>query len=123
MDPGITIQEAAERTGLSAHTLRYYERIGLLEPPLRAAGGHRRYRERDVDWVIFLTRLRATGMPISGMLRYAELVREGPQTHPQRLALLEEHREAVADRIARLQRDLEVIDYKITSYQQMEKQA
>jgi DNA-binding transcriptional MerR regulator len=117
---GVTIHEAAEHTGLSAHTLRYYERIGLLDPPARAGSGHRRYTERDLDWLVFLTRLRATGMPISGMLRYAELVRQGPRTAPERLALLKEHREAVAAQMARLQGDLDVIDYKITSYEQME---
>jgi DNA-binding transcriptional MerR regulator len=116
MTGGITIQDAAERTGLSAYTLRYYERIGLLDAPARMPSGHRRYTERDVDWLVFLTRLRATGMPIAGMLRYAELVRSGPHTGPERLALLEAHRAEVAARIAGLTADLELIDYKITTY-------
>jgi DNA-binding transcriptional MerR regulator len=116
---GITIQQAAERTALSVHTLRYYERAGLLlEPPPRAGSGHRRYTERDVDWLVFLTRLRSTGMPIRAMRRYTDLVRRGSQTEPDRLALLREHRAAVAERIAQLSADLEVIDYKIASYQQ-----
>src|SRR4051812_41032793 len=74
----LTIAEAAERTGVSTHTLRYYERIGALrELPRRAPSGHRRYTERDVGWIVLLTCLRATGMPIATMLRYAELAREG----------------------------------------------
>jgi DNA-binding transcriptional MerR regulator len=123
MTSGLTIREAAQRSGLTAHTLRYYERIGLLEPPLRAGSGHRRYTQADLDRLVFLTRLRATGMPIGTMLRFAELVRRGPHTKPERLALLAEHRAAVAERIARLQADLGVIDHKIALYQEQESRA
>src|SRR3954452_8112909 len=96
----LTIAEAAERTGLSTHTLRYYERIGALrEPPERAASGHRRYTDRDLDWITLLTRLRATGMPIATMLRYAELAREGDATAAERKALLVAHRAEVVARL------------------------
>ena len=72
----LTIAEAAERTGLSPHTLRYYERDGLLLSGVgRSASGHRRYTEEDLGWIEMLTRLRATGMPIRDVRRYAELVR------------------------------------------------
>ena len=76
----LSIAEASEATGLSAHTLRYYERAGLLEPVDRNEGGHRRYRESDVEWVRFLTKLRATGMPIRDVRRYAELMKAGDGT-------------------------------------------
>lgn len=117
----VGIAEAAQRCGLSAHTLRYYERIGLIHPVGRGPDGHRRYTEHDLEWLILLTRLRCTGMSISDMCRYAELVRRGPETAGQRRELLVEHRTGVAARIAELQRDLEVIDYKIDMYSEMER--
>jgi DNA-binding transcriptional MerR regulator len=117
---GLTIA-AAGRTGVSPHTLRYYERIGALrEPPERATSGHRRYTERDLSWITLLTRLRATGMPIATMLRYAELARAGDSTAAERKALLMAHRAAVAARVDQLRQDLELIDYKIDSYEQLE---
>jgi DNA-binding transcriptional MerR regulator len=71
----LTIAEAAERTGLTRHTLRYYERDGLMLGVGRAGSGHRRYSERDLGWIELITKLRATGMPIREVRRYAELVR------------------------------------------------
>jgi DNA-binding transcriptional MerR regulator len=111
-----TIAEVAEQTGLSAHTLRYYERAGLLDPPERDWNGHRRYSERDVRMLRLLTRLRATGMPIAEMRRYAQLCRVGPSTFDERRELLEEHRRQVLGRIAELRDDLALIDYKIEVY-------
>src|SRR3954454_15693880 len=117
----LTIAEAAERTGVSVHTLRYYERIGALrEPPERAASGHRRYTERDISWITLLTRLRATGMPIATMLRYAELAREGNATAAERKALLLAHRDEVVARVAQLNQNLAMIDHKIESYEEIE---
>ncbi|MCO6006561.1 MerR family transcriptional regulator [Actinoallomurus purpureus] len=119
---GLTIAEAAERTGVSAHTLRYYERIGAFrEPPERDSSGHRRYTERDLSWITLLTRLRATGMPIATVLRYAELAREGNGTAADRKALLVAHRAQVAARIDELQEDLEIIDHKINVYEEIER--
>lgn len=118
----LTIAEAAERTGVSAHTLRYYERIGALrEPPERAPSGHRRYTERDVSWIVLLTCLRATGMPIATMLRYAELARQGTATAAQRKALLVAHRAEVVAHVERLQANLAMIDRKIESYDDLER--
>jgi DNA-binding transcriptional MerR regulator len=112
----MTIQEAAQRSGLSAHTLRYYERIGLIHSVSRNGSGHREYAEEDLQWLEFLTRLRTTGMPIADMCRYAELRRRGDDTADERRRLLELHRERVTARIAELTRDLDVIDYKIDLY-------
>ncbi|GAB3874315.1 MerR family transcriptional regulator [Dactylosporangium cerinum] len=111
-----TIAEVAEQTGLTAHTLRYYERAGLLDPPERDWNGHRRYSERDVSMLQLLTRLRATGMTIAEMRRYAELCRVGPATFDERRELLEEHRRQVKQKIAELQTDLALIEYKISVY-------
>ncbi len=117
-----TIAEAATRTGLSTHTLRYYERIGALrEPPERAPSGHRRYTERDLSWIALLTRLRATGMPIATMLRYAELARRGTATTAERKALLLAHRAEVASRVEQLHADLAMIDHKIEIYDEIER--
>lgn len=118
----LTIAEAAERTGVSTHTLRYYERIGALrEPPERAPSGHRRYTERDLSWITVLTRLRATGMPIATILRYAELAREGNATAAERKKLLRAHRTEVLARIEQLRDDLALIDYKIEVYDDIER--
>ncbi|QSF58556.1 MerR family transcriptional regulator [Nocardioides sp. zg-1228] len=86
---GLSIAEAAARSGLTAHTLRYYERDGLLLHAVeRAPSGHRRYTEEDLRWIEMVTRLRATGMPIRDVRRYAALVRAGDGTEAERLGLL-----------------------------------
>src|SRR6266545_8105947 len=90
---GMSIAEAARRTGVSVHTLRYYERAGLVITTVgRTAGGRRRYRQLDLDWIKVCTRLRATGMPIRTIRRYAELVSAGRGNEKERLGLLETHR-------------------------------
>ena len=115
---GLTIAEAARATGVSAHTLRYYERAGLINGVDRAASGHRRYDDADLAWIEVLQRLRATGMPIRWIRRYAELVREGEGNERDRLALLEEHRDAVRARLAEVQTHLAFIDQKIAMYEE-----
>jgi DNA-binding transcriptional MerR regulator len=114
----LTIAEAAEASGVSAHTLRYYEREGVLDPVTRAGNGHRRYGERELEWIRFLTKLRSTGMPIRQIRAYADLYRRGDGTHPDRLALLEAHRESVRAQLAETERALELIDRKIHYYRE-----
>jgi DNA-binding transcriptional MerR regulator len=117
-DPGVSIAEAARRTGVSVHTLRYYERAGLVVTPVdRTAGGRRRYRKLDLDWIKICTKLRATGMPIKGIRRYADLVCAGPGNEQERLALLEAHRADVTAKLAELTENLKLIDHKIDVYQ------
>ena len=114
---GVTIAEAARRTGVSVHTLRYYERAGLVVTTVgRTASGRRRYHQLDLDWIKVCTRLRATGMPIRAIRRYAELVSAGRGNEQDRLALLESHRADVLARIAELHENLELIDHKIDVY-------
>ncbi len=114
---GVTIAEAARRTGVTVHTLRYYERAGLVVTTVgRTSGGRRRYTQLDLDWINVCTRLRATGMPIREIRRYAELVGAGHGNEGERLALLEEHRAAVATQLSELQKNLELIDHKIGVY-------
>ena len=117
----LTIQEMTTRSGLSEHTLRYYERIGLLDPVGRAENGHRRYAPSDVERVGFLNRLRATGMSIRAMQAYTALARAGEGSAGERRSMLEAHREVVLAQIAALQEHLAVIDRKITRYQEQER--
>jgi DNA-binding transcriptional MerR regulator len=114
----LSIAEAAEISGLSAHTLRYYERAGLLEPVGRNGSGHRRYRAADLERITFLARLRATGMPIREVRRYAELMQAGEATNGERLALLEAHRSSVLAGLETTARNLELIEWKITFYKE-----
>lgn len=111
----LSIAEVAERTGITAHTLRYYERIGLLSVP-RDGAGRRVYTDQEVGRVVFITRLRLTAMPIRDTEAYFRLVAEGPGTEPERLALLERHRDEVEGRIRELRSALEAIEYKIAVY-------
>jgi len=115
----LTIQQVAEATGLTVHTLRYYERIGLIHPIGRAENSHRRYSDGDVGWLIFLTKLRATGMSIQQMTAYAALQREGDSTLEERLDMLKAHKQQVEAHVDELQTHLDVIRYKIGLYSDM----
>ena len=116
---GLTVSEAAAEVGLSAHTLRWYEQEGLVAPVGRDTAGRRRYTREDVGWLTLLTKLRRTGMPVREMRRYAELARQGDHTLPERLRLFEEHRQRVQTRMAELQQDLDIIEYKIELYRKL----
>ncbi|MEW2508762.1 MerR family transcriptional regulator [Streptomyces sp. NPDC046870] len=111
-----TISEVVAFAGLTAHTLRWYERIGLMPHVDRSHTGQRRYSNRDLDWLDFVTKLRLTGMPVADMVRYAELVREGDHTFAERRQLLESTRRDVLARIAELHDTLGVLDRKISFY-------
>ena len=118
---GLSISDAAAATGLSTHTLRYYEHAGLMLTPVdRASSTHRRYSPADVAWVQFLTRLRSTGMPISTMRAYTELVRVGESSVQERLDLLVRHRAAVLAQLDEITASLAAIEHKIAVYRQKE---
>ena len=113
----MSISDVAERTGLTTHTLRYYEREGLMLTPVgRASSTHRRYTEADVTWVTFLTKLRSTAMPIATMREYVVLARQGDDTQAERLELLLLHRMAVVRQLEEMTASLAAIDYKIDLY-------
>lgn len=118
-DNGLTIAAAARTSGLSVHTLRYYERAGLIDGVDRASSGHRRYSEADMAWVETIGCLRATGMPIARIRRYAELVRAGAGNERERLALLEEHRAAVRAQLREAQGHLAFVERKIANYEEI----
>ena len=115
-EPRYGIGEVAARTGLSQHTLRWYERIGLMAYVDRDHAGQRRFTERDLGWLELIGRLRTTGMSVADMVRYAELVRAGEATFPERLAMFRKTREDVLAKIAELQQTVAVLDKKIASY-------
>ena len=114
------ISDLAKRCGLSAHTLRYYERIGLLPYADRDRSGQRDYDASILSWIEFLGRLKTTGMPIRDMLLYAKLADSGKATFSERRQMLEEHRERVRAHVADLEACLRVLDGKIASYAEAE---
>ena len=111
-----TIQQVADKTGLSAYTLRYYEKCGLIDTVERDGNGYRLYDEHDLARIQMLCCLRRTGMSIADMHSYAELLRAGDDTTDERRALLEHHRQAVETQICELQAMLKIIDGKINLY-------
>ncbi|WP_288391882.1 MerR family transcriptional regulator [uncultured Herbaspirillum sp.] len=125
MTTTLTIAQAAQATGLSVHTLRYYERIGLLDPVERRDNHHRRYTQEDLNWIAFLKKLKATGLPVRAMLRYAELRRQGNtvQSVRERKAMLQMHTLNVQQTLAELQDNLAVLQHKLVLYQELEQQA
>lgn len=108
--------QVVEATGFSLDTLRYYERIGLLEPISRNAAGQRRFTEDDLSWLSMVRCLRDTGMPIAEMLRFAQLVREGEHTIRERIALLEAHDRKVEAQIEDLRHKHGAVRRKIQYY-------
>ncbi|WP_028709498.1 MerR family transcriptional regulator [Propionicicella superfundia] len=115
-EAGLTIAQMSAATGVTAHTLRYYERAELIRPVARDSGGRRRYSAADVEWVAFLLRLRETGMPIAQMRDYAVLREQGPVTTEPRLRLLEAHQAGLREQIARLRTHEQALTKKITTY-------
>ncbi|HEY4333309.1 MAG TPA: MerR family transcriptional regulator [Ilumatobacteraceae bacterium] len=114
-----SISDAATLTGVSVHTLRYYERAGLMRDSVpRAASTHRRYREDDIGWVQFITRLRSTGMSISQIRQYADMARSGEGSEAERLQLLEQHRDRVEAQMREIERHLAAINFKIDLYRE-----
>jgi DNA-binding transcriptional MerR regulator len=114
------IGDVAERTGLSVHALRFYEREGLMlsQHVTRGTGGHRRYTPMDVKWLVLCIKLRASGMPLAQIRRYAGLVREGPGNEQERLHLLREQQARVEHQLADLQACLQIITRKVGIYEQ-----
>lgn len=119
----LTIQQMAQATGLSAHTLRYYERAGLMPQVERnETTGYRVYTWQHVGWVEFIKRLRVTGMPIRDIQRYARLLRQGEQAVADRMHLLQEHRSRVQAHLLEVEQHLAAITEKIAYYERLDAQ-
>ncbi|GAA2821904.1 MerR family transcriptional regulator [Kribbella solani] len=119
MGAGLSIGQVAERTGLSVHALRFYEREGLLADPVRReSNGRRVYTEDDVEWLDMCIKFRSSGMPLDTIRQYTDLVRQGPGNEADRLALLRGHQDYVAAQIQELTECMNVITHKVTVYAQ-----
>jgi DNA-binding transcriptional MerR regulator len=115
---GLTIGQVAQRTGLSVHALRFYEREGLLADPIqRDPGGRRVYTEQDLEWLDLCLMLRGTGMSLPSIRRYTDLVKQGEGNAEERIALLRQHEEQVLAQMAQLGRCLDLIRFKIGCYE------
>jgi DNA-binding transcriptional MerR regulator len=115
----ISIKQAAELTGLTEDTIRFYERIGLLPYADRKPNGHRVYSSDKIKGIIFLTRLRSTGMTLEEMKRFRELSKQGKGTIPKRIAILEEHNQMIQREISKLYETQKIIEYKISHYREL----
>lgn len=120
MTSHLSIAEVTRRTGLTAHTLRYYERIGLIAPVRRLEGGQRRYAASDMEWIEFLLRLRTTRMPIGMMQAFATLRAAGDVTVSDRRQMLEAHLEQVQNDMQAMQQAVLALQAKITHYRGVE---
>lgn len=114
---GLTIKEVSEKYGVPADTLRYYERVGVIPPVTRTAGGIRDYCEEDLSWVETAKCMRAAGLPIEALIEYQRLYSEGNSTYQARLDLLSEQRELLKIQKKQLEETLEKLDYKIEKYE------
>ncbi|MGY8869346.1 MAG: MerR family transcriptional regulator [Pseudomonadales bacterium] len=112
----MNMKEFSAHTALSAHTLRYYEKIGLLSNIHRSSNGHRLFTAKDLEWVRFIIRLKETGMPLRSILDYSELRALGESTNSKRQALLEQHRDKLKSKIENEIQHLNALDAKIEYY-------
>ena len=110
------ISEVSEKCDLTADTLRYYERIGLIPAVNRTASGIRNYDEQNIKRIEFIKCMRSAGLPIEVLSDYLDLVAEGDETSAQRRQILVEQREILLDRIEELEKVLSVLDHKIEIY-------
>ncbi|MBC1472115.1 MerR family transcriptional regulator [Listeria seeligeri] len=112
----MNIKEASEKTGVSADTIRYYERIGLIPAISRNENGVRKFDDEDLRWIDFSRQMRRAGMSIEALIDYLSLFREGEKTLEPRMELLKEQRAELKDRIDMMQEALERLDFKIENY-------
>ncbi|MHC8968069.1 MerR family transcriptional regulator [Priestia aryabhattai] len=120
MENLFSIQQVASMTGLSTHTLRYYEKIGLIKNVQRDQTGYRQYTDVDLAWIQFLIRLRVTGMPMLKMKQFSDLRQKGESTITARKELLEEHYKDVLGKIEELELNSQRIEEKIAHYKKLE---
>ena len=111
-----SIQEASKKTGLSAHTLRYYEKEGLLSSIERTAGGFRQYTDEDMESIGLICCLKNTGMPLQEIARFVQLTHEGEGTLKERVELLRTHRENVISRMEEMQKYLDKVTWKLNYF-------
>ena len=113
----MTIKEVSEKYDISADTLRYYERVGMIPPVTRTSGGIRNYSDEDIGWVLLAKCMRQAGLPVEVMTRYLKLSQQGDKTIPARLQLLKDQRDTLIEQRKRLDETIERINYKISRYE------
>ena len=113
----MTIKEVSEKYDISADTLRYYERVGMIPPVTRTSGGIRNYSDEDIGWVLLAKCMRQAGLPVEVMTRYLKLSQQGDETIPARLQLLKDQRDTLIEQRKRLDETIERINYKISRYE------
>ena len=113
----MTITEVSKKYGLSADTLRYYERVGLIPTVHRNKSGVRDYTQEDCNWVEFIKCMRSAGLPIEVLIDYVTMFQQGDSTIDERKALLIDQRKALAEKIEEMNKTLERLDYKIDLYE------
>lgn len=111
-----TIQEVGKIHNLTVETIRYYEKSGILFPIQRQENGHRIFHKWDLEWINFVNLLKSTGMPLSAIIEYRQLVEDGDHTNEERLSIMIKHRKSIIDQMAHLKTCLERINYKIDFY-------
>ena len=119
----MTIKEASQVTGVSADTLRYYERIGLIPAVPRNESGIRNYDETSIGWINFIKCMRGAGLHIEALIEYVALCKEGDKTEASRKAILVEQRDILQQRIESLQKTLVKLNYKIDNYGHLNQEA
>ena len=120
-DAEFTVQQAAKLTGLSEHTLRYYERAGLIQPVHRHhSSGHRRYSGADITKLQTLACLRAAGMSLNRMRQYEELLLQGDAAASRQQALFEEQQRILRKQMEQLQWNLQYVELKIAYWRAVE---
>ena len=114
----MTIAEVSRKYDISADTLRYYERIGLIPPVPRTRGGLRDYGEESCGWIQLMKCMRAAGVQIEALIEYVDLFQQGDATLDARRALLVEQRDQLVSRMAEMQASLDLLNQKIDRYEQ-----
>lgn len=114
---GLSIKEVSEKYGIPAETLRYYEKVGVIPPVTRTAGGIRDYQEEDLAWVENAKCMRAAGLSIEFLIEYLKLFDQGDSTFQARLDLLNEQRKLLLEQKEQLEETIAKLNYKISRYE------
>lgn len=114
----MTIKEVSQKYNISSDTLRYYERVGMIPPVTRTAGGIRDYGESDLGWVELALCMRGAGLPVEAMIEYVKLCQQGDSTIEARMLLLKEQMETLLEQKAQIESTIKRLDFKISRYEE-----
>ena len=114
----VTIKEVSQKYNISSDTLRYYERVGMIPPVTRTAGGIRDYSESDLGWVELTLCMRGAGLPVEAMIEYVKLCQQGDSTIEARMLLLKEQMETLLEQKAQIESTIKRLDFKISRYEE-----